>query len=54
LRRAFCRDNYEYYLGEGHTVKEALMLCSRDLGHGEGRGRWVWNNYLRATYERQT
>jgi Integrase/Phage integrase, N-terminal len=54
LRRAFCRDNYEYYLGEGHNVKEALALCSRDLGHGEGRGRWVWNNYLRATYEQQT
>jgi hypothetical protein len=53
LRRAFCRDNYEYYLSEGHSVKEALVLCSRDLGHGEGRGRWVWNNYLRATYEQQ-
>jgi hypothetical protein len=53
LRRAFCRDNYEYYLREGHSVKEALALCSRDLGHGEGRGRWVWNNYLRATYEQQ-
>jgi hypothetical protein len=53
LRRAFCRDNYEYYLGEGHPAKEALSLCSRDLGHGEGRGRWVWNNYLRATYEPQ-
>jgi len=54
LRRAFCHDNYEYYLSEGHSVKEALALCSRDLGHGEGRGRWVWNNYLRATYEQQT
>jgi hypothetical protein len=54
LRRAFCRDNYEHYLGEGHSVKEALALCSRDLGHGEGRGRWIWNNYLRATYEQQT
>jgi hypothetical protein len=54
LRRAFCRDNYEYYLSEGHSVKEALALCARDLGHGEGRGRWVWNNYLRATYEQQT
>jgi len=53
LRRAFCRDNYEHYLGEGHSQKEALALCSRDLGHGEGRGRWVWNNYLRATYEQQ-
>jgi hypothetical protein len=53
LRRAFCQDNYEHYLGEGHSVKEALALCSRDLGHGEGRGRWIWNNYLRATYEQQ-
>jgi hypothetical protein len=54
LRRAFCRDNYEHYLSEGHSVEEALALCSRDLGHGEGRGRWVWNNYLKATYEQQT
>ncbi|MGV7243803.1 integrase domain-containing protein [Caballeronia sp. M23-90] len=53
LRRAFCHDNYEYYLGEGHSAKEALALCSRDLGHGEGRGRWIWNNYLRATYGQQ-
>lgn len=53
LRRAFCRDNYEHYLSEGYSVKEALALCSRDLGHGEGRGRWVWNNYLRASYEQQ-
>jgi hypothetical protein len=53
LRRAFCRDNYEHYLSEGYGQKEALALCSRDLGHGEGRGRWVWNNYLRATYEQQ-
>jgi hypothetical protein len=44
------RDSYEYYSGDGHNVKER-SLCSRDLGHGEGRGRWVWNNYLRATYE---
>jgi site-specific recombinase XerD len=53
LRRAFCRDNYEHYRSEGHSEKEALAMCSRDLGHGEGRGRWVWNNYLRATYEQQ-
>jgi len=54
LRRAFCRDNYEHYLSEGHSEQDALAMCSRDLGHGEGRGRWVWNNYLRATYEQQT
>jgi hypothetical protein len=53
LRRAFCRDNYKYYLSEGHGKPEALALCSRDLGHGEGRGRWVWNNYLRSSYEQQ-
>ncbi|WP_060073368.1 integrase domain-containing protein [Burkholderia cepacia] len=51
LRRAFCRDNFEHYLSERCSRKEALALCSRDLGHGEGRGRWVWNNYLRSTYE---
>lgn len=43
----------QYYLGEGYIAKEALALCSRDLGHGKGRGRWVFNNYLRATYEQQ-
>ena len=31
--------------------KTALSTLSRDLGHGDGRGRWVFNCYLRATLE---
>jgi site-specific recombinase XerD len=51
LRRAFALDQYRHYLKEGHDQKQALSLCSRDLGHGEGRGRWVFNNYIRGAVD---
>lgn len=49
LRRAFCLDNFNHYRSEGLTEREALSRCSRDLGHGEGRGRWVKGNYLKGS-----
>jgi site-specific recombinase XerC len=49
LRRAFAMDQYLYYLDEGCSQKIALARVSSDLGHGDGRGRWVFNNYLRAS-----
>jgi integrase len=51
LRRAFAMDQYNHYMGQGYSIKESLSLVSFDLGHGEGRGRWVFNNYLKATME---
>jgi integrase len=52
LRRAFAMDQYEFYLKSGYDVKTALQLTSNDLGHGDGRGRWIYNNYLRASLEK--
>lgn len=49
LRRAFAMDQYKYYLEQGCDQKTALQRVSNDLGHGDGRGRWVYNNYLRAS-----
>ena len=53
LRRAFAMDQFKYYLTQGYQEKMALSRVSRDLGHGDGRGRWVYNNYLRSTLERK-
>lgn len=47
LRRAFAMDQYQHYLSQGCTEKVALSRTSNDLGHGDGRGRWVFNNYIR-------
>lgn len=47
LRRAFACDQYRRYLEKGYSEKNALSLVSNDLGHGDGRGRWVWNNYIK-------
>ncbi len=49
LRRAFAMDQYRYYLSQGNSENIALSRVSNDLGHGDGRGRWVFNNYLRAS-----
>lgn len=47
LRRAFACDQFERYLQKGYSKQNALSLVSNDLGHGDGRGRWVWNNYIK-------
>lgn len=47
LRRAFAMDQYKHYLAAGYSQKVALSWTSNDLGHGDGRGRWVFNNYIR-------
>lgn len=46
LRRAFAQRQVAYYRDTGLSEKESLRRLSNDLGHGDGRGRWVWNNYL--------
>lgn len=46
LRRAFAHASYKAYRESGLDEKQALARLSRDLGHGEQRGRWVSNNYL--------
>lgn len=51
LRRYFAMNQFNYYLQQGLNKKISLMRVSNDLGHGDGRGRWVYNNYLKATME---
>ena len=47
LRYAFARERVEAYLQDGIPMAEALARTSMDLGHGDGRGRWVKMVYLR-------
>lgn len=47
LRYAFARDRIEQCLALGLSRREALQLVSQDLGHGDGRGRWVDQVYSR-------
>lgn len=49
LRRQFAVDQLKHYRSEGFSEKEARAMVSADLGHGDGRGTWVFNNYVRAT-----
>ena len=45
LRYAWAQDAVRYYLEQGFSEKEALALTSMDLGHGDGRGRYVKRVY---------
>lgn len=46
LRAAFALARVGAYETEGFTRREALARTSLDLGHGDGRGRWVERVYL--------
>lgn len=48
LRYKFAVSNTNSYLVCGHTLSEALALTSMDLGHGDGRGRYVKMVYGRS------
>jgi|GEM_PF-5099753 len=30
-----------YYQAQGHSEKEVMAMVSMDLGHGDGRGRYI-------------
>lgn len=47
LRYAYACDRVESYLDAGFSRREALALTSMDLGHGDGRGRYVERVYTR-------
>lgn len=54
LRRSFAVQQYDYYVGElKMTKRTAWSTLANDLGHGDRRGRWVYNCYLRATIEQR-
>lgn len=45
LRYAFAEDATRNYLHLGYSQREAFTQTSLDLGHGDGRGRWVKSVY---------
>ncbi|EAO1327003.1 integrase domain-containing protein [Salmonella enterica] len=47
LRYAWAQDAICYYLAQGVSEKEALAMTAMDLGHGDGRGRYVAQVYGR-------
>ena len=44
-RYAFAQDQMRHYQSMGHTQAEARAMTSLDLGHGDGRGRYVASVY---------
>ena len=47
LRYAWPQDALRYYLSQGFSRSEARAMTSMDLGHGDGRGRYVERVYTR-------
>ncbi|HCB0726715.1 integrase domain-containing protein [Klebsiella variicola] len=47
LRYAWAQDAICHYLAQGFCEKEALAMTAMDLGHGDGRGRYVVQVYGR-------
>ncbi|MFP1792702.1 integrase domain-containing protein [Lonsdalea quercina] len=47
LRYAWAQDAMRYYRQQGFSNREASALVSMDLGHGDGRGRYVERVYCR-------
>lgn len=45
MRYAWAQDAIRHYLAQGFSEKESLALTATDLGHGDGRGRWVKQVY---------
>lgn len=41
LRYVFAQDLMRYYKAKGHSKKEVMAMVSMDLGHGDGRGRYI-------------
>ncbi|NZD35368.1 integrase domain-containing protein [Escherichia coli] len=51
LRYAWAQDAVRYWLAQGLSKKEALAQVSTDLGHGDGRGRYIRQVYGRGMEE---
>ncbi|WP_137651094.1 integrase domain-containing protein [Escherichia albertii] len=51
LRYAWAQDAIRHYLVQGFSEKEALAMTAMDLGHGDGRGRYVAQVYGRHEEE---
>jgi hypothetical protein len=46
-RYAFAQSRVQGYCAEGYSEREARAATSLDLGHGDGRGRYVASVYVR-------
>ncbi|MCC8368205.1 integrase domain-containing protein [Xenorhabdus sp. PB61.4] len=49
LRYAWAQEALNFYQQKGFSRQEARALVSMDLGHGDGRGRYVERVYSRST-----
>lgn len=47
-RYAFARERLEGYRSQGYSEREARAATSQDLGHGDGRGRYIASVYVRG------
>ncbi|MBC8949981.1 integrase domain-containing protein [Xenorhabdus sp. TS4] len=45
MRYHFAQQSGEHYIAQGFNEREALALVSMDLGHGDGRGRYIKQVY---------
>ncbi|WP_294615964.1 integrase domain-containing protein [uncultured Gilliamella sp.] len=45
LRYAFTQKAIAYYQSHGYSKKETFAQASMDLGHGDGRGRYIEQVY---------
>lgn len=48
-RYAFVRQRVQTYRDQGYSEREARAATSQDLGHGDGRGRYIASVYARGT-----
>lgn len=46
-RYAFAQERVEAYRAQGYSEREARAATSQDLGHGDGRGRYIASVYVR-------
>lgn len=51
LRYAFAQESVARYVAVGYSTREARALTSMDLGHGDGRGRYVAMVYGQANWQ---
>jgi len=48
-RYAFAQERLQAYRDQGYSEREARAATSLDLGHGDGRGRYIASVYARGT-----
>lgn len=48
IRYAYAVEAINYHLSVGHSLREATAMTSIDLGHGDGRGRYIKSVYGRS------